>query len=145
MSMFIGSVIMGMVDSTEEMILEKKRQIKKERKKSIAHEIERLTNVNHARNMDRATKRFVRLINLVFTGRSLTKSRLRNYHGKSWFNTFESLWEKLNHYTHIYYIQCVDLCADISENSEFKNFITLNIIIASVQIGLTTDVELSKQ
>jgi voltage-gated sodium channel len=143
--MFIGSVIMGMVDSTEEMILEKKRQIKKERKKSIAHEIERLTNVNHARNMDRATKRIVRLINLVFTGRSLTKSRLRNYHGKSWFNTFESLWEKLNHYTHIYYIQCVDLCADISENSEFKNFITLNIIIASVQIGLTTDVELSKQ
>lgn len=136
---------MGMVESTEEMIFERKRKTKKDKKKSIAHEIERLMNVNHVRHMDRAAKRVIRLINLVFTGRSLTESRLRNYNGKLWYNTLESMWGEWKLCTYLYYIKCVDLCADIAENSIFKNFITLNIIIASLQIGLSTDLTLNKQ
>jgi voltage-gated sodium channel len=145
--MFIGSVIMGMVDSTADMIKDKKLKVKAERKKMITQEILRFTDERSIRNMDRSMKRTVRLIKLVFTGRSISISRLKVSMTKNGLRVKKkrSSLNKLADRIFLAYIEVVDFCGALAENAYFQNLITFVIIVASAEVGLQTDLVLSKK
>ena len=137
--MFIGAVMMSMLDSMLTMQREKFLANKEIKKKMIDNEIKRLSDSSR---IDRTTKRTVRLIKLVFTGRSIVQSRLKPvyFRGKRQRRTLN---DKVLAFIEPKYIALVDLCGNIVENVNFQNFVTFFIIIASLEVGLQTDADLT--
>lgn len=132
--MFVGTVINAMVDSVADMIIEDKKYAREMRKKAIDREVERLTDTEVLRNSDRTTKRTVRLIKLVFSGRTLIPDRIK-VSGMMNRPLTSGILKKI----HDKYVTLVDVCAELVESSYFQNFITSIIVLVCAQVGFQTN------
>jgi voltage-gated sodium channel len=130
--MFVGTVINAMVDSVADMVIENKKHSREIRKKTIDREVERLTNADFLRNSDRNTKRTVRLIKLVFSGRTLTPGRVKV---SGMMNRPSGFFEKI----HDKYVVLVDVCAELVDSTYFQNFVTFIILVVCLQVGFQTN------
>lgn len=141
LSMFVGAVMISMVDSMIGMQKAKWMTLKERRKKEIKRQIEYLSNPN---NIDRSKKRTVRLIKLVFTGRSISMDIISKSHvSKKKIIREKAEAESWHHKLSIamipYYVTLVDSCGYISEHVWFNNFVTFVILVASAEVGSKTD------
>ena len=139
LSMFVGAVMMSMIDSMIEMQKVKWDAKREHQRQLIEKRIEILKDPNRT---DRSTKHTVRLIKLAFTGRSIEQAsgnsrELRRLERRK--TTTESQWEKWKWTSVYYFYKLVDICGKISESHTFNNFVTIVIIIASAEVGLQTD------
>lgn len=147
LAMFVGAVMMSMVDSMAAMYRSKLEASMAQRKKEIEKRIKILSDPYRT---DRATKHTVRLIKLAFTGRSIeavvnyTQNQKRILKKQKPADS-NSMTSKLYHSMFGYYLTLVFYCGLLAENRHFNNFVTAVILIASADVGLSTDEELSAQ
>lgn len=147
LAMFVGAVMMSMVDSMAMMYRSKLEASLLQRKAEIDRRIKVLSDPYRT---DRVTKHTVRLIKLAFTGRSIeaevnyAQKRKKMLRRRKSANPNSTIGVLAHHLTECY-LDLVYYCGLIAEHPYFNNFVTVVILIASADVGLGTDEELSVQ
>jgi len=125
LSLFVGAVSMSMSESMEKMQEEKEEARKKEKRGHLDAEIERLSDNS---SIERRVRFQVTLLKQAFTGQILDPEVV----------AFE---EKIEYQDRPYLLkfkQFARLCGRISDDKHFQRFVTTAILMAGVQVGLTT-------